>query len=72
MAVQHIRTSDASGEQIPRNTGARIRVVFNDPHRTDMRADLTDEEVERLLPWAVPVERRPERGRSATRHAERM
>lgn len=63
MAVETIRKSDASGDEIPAGTGARIRVVWNDPDRNDLRADLTDEEVERLLPWAKPVQPRPDRRR---------
>lgn len=63
MAVETIRKSDASGEEIPPGTGARVRVIFNDPKRVDLRADLTDEEVEQLLPWARQVVTRP-RGRS--------
>lgn len=62
MAVETIRKSDASGDEIPEGTGARIRVLFNDPKRVDLRADLTDDEVARLMPWAKPVQPRP-RGR---------
>lgn len=36
MAVKNTRISDASGEEIPKGTGARIRVVYNDPNRTDL------------------------------------
>lgn len=61
MAVETIRRSDASGEDIPEGTGARIRVVWNDPEKNDLRADLTDAEVEELLPWAKPVQPRPDR-----------
>lgn len=61
MAVETIRKSDASGDEIPEGTGARIRVVWHDPERVDLRADLTDEEVERLLPWAKPVQPRLDR-----------
>jgi hypothetical protein len=40
-----------------------VRVIFNDPDRVDLRADLTDEEVERLAKTfkAEEVEPRPER-----------
>lgn len=41
--------SDKSGKEIPRGTGARVRILFNDENRVDMRADLTDEEVEKLV-----------------------
>jgi hypothetical protein len=61
MALETVRRSDASGAEIPRGTGARIRVMFNDKKHTDLRADLTDEEVKELLSFAVPVETRPSR-----------
>lgn len=63
MALIQLRRSDASGTEIPRGTGARIKIIFNDPEKDDMRADLTDEEVAELLPFAQPVETRPERRR---------
>ena len=65
MAVQTVRLSDVSGADIPEGTGARVRVIFHDD-RADLRADLTDEEVVQLMPWAKPVKVRPERrsGRS--------
>ena len=44
MAIETVRKSDASGKAIPDGTGARVRVMFNDPKRPDMRADLTDDE----------------------------
>lgn len=49
MALEQIRRSDKSGEQIPARTGARVRVVFYDGERVDMRADLTDAEVAELI-----------------------
>lgn len=61
MAVETVRRSDVSGKVIPEGTGARIRVIFNDPHRVDLRADITDEEVSELLPWAREVVTRPTR-----------
>jgi hypothetical protein len=61
MALVQTRKSDASGKEIPRGTGARIRIMFNDPEKDDMRADLTDAEVAEILPFAQPVEARPER-----------
>lgn len=54
MALETIRRSDRSGDEIPTGTGARVRVIFNDD-RPDLRADLTDEEVAELLSFATPV-----------------
>lgn len=42
-------TSDKSGDEIPAGTGGRVRVLFNDQDKVDMRADLTDAEVEKLV-----------------------
>lgn len=61
MPIVRIRVSSASGDEIPEGSGARIRVMWNDQSRADMRADLTDEEVAKLLPWVEPVVERPER-----------
>jgi hypothetical protein len=61
MALVQVRKSDKSGSEIPESTGARIRVIFNDGSKTDLRADLTDEEVKKILPFAKPVEERPAR-----------
>jgi hypothetical protein len=61
MAVVQVRKSDFSGKEIPVGTGARVRVIFNDERKTDLRADLTDDEVKELLAWAQPVQERPER-----------
>jgi hypothetical protein len=61
MALVTVRKSDASGKAIPAGTGARVRVMFNDKKRPDMRADLTDDEVKKLLPFVVPVAIRPTR-----------
>ena len=61
MAIVQLRRSDVSGVEIPDGTGARVRVMFNDPERDDMRADLTDEEVAELLPFVKPVQTRPTR-----------
>ena len=41
--------SDKSGKEIPRGTGGRVRLLFNDQDKVDMRADLTDEEIEKLV-----------------------
>ena len=61
MVVQY--TSDKSGEAIPRGTGARIRIMFYDDDRVDMRADLTDAEVDKLVKdyKLKQVETRPQR-----------
>ena len=64
MAVVQVRKSDISGEVIPDGSGARVRVIFADD-RTDLRADLTEEEVAQLLPFAIEVHERPTRRTSA-------
>lgn len=61
MAVETVRVSDVSGKQFPASTGARIRVLWNDRTKVDLRADLTDAEVAKLLPFAKPVAQRPDR-----------
>ncbi len=55
MARESLTRSDVSGDVIPEGTGARVRVMFNDPSRADRRADLTDAEVEKLLSFTVEV-----------------
>ena len=62
MALVQARKSDKSGLMIPEGTGARVRIEFNDG-RVARRADLTDEEVQKLLPFAKEVETRPNRRR---------
>lgn len=42
-------TSDKSGDQIPAGTGGRVRILFNDGSKIDMRADLTDKELKSLI-----------------------
>lgn len=42
-------TSDKSGKEISAGTGGRVRILFNDQDRVDMRADLTDEELKKLI-----------------------
>jgi len=64
MGLQTVRFSDKSKEQIPPGTGARVRVMFYDESKPDRRADLTDEEVDRLLPFTEEVEQRPRGQRS--------
>ncbi len=63
MARETVLRSDKSGEQIEVNTGARIRIMFYDPERPDMRADLTDAEVAKLAREykLKEVETRPQR-----------
>jgi hypothetical protein len=48
MPIKTIRVSNLSGDVIPDGTGARIRIMWNDPERVDMRADLTDAEAEEI------------------------
>jgi hypothetical protein len=61
MALATVRKSDKSGELIPEGTGARVRIMFYDESRADRRADLTDEEIEKILGFAQEVVTRPER-----------
>ncbi len=63
MARGTVLWSDKSGEQISPNTGARVRIMFYDEDRVDMRADLTDAEVEKLVRdyKFKDVESRPQR-----------
>lgn len=63
MPVKRLLVSSLSGEPIPDGSGARVRIMFNDPERVDMRADLTDKEVEKVARQikAEDVEPRPER-----------
>lgn len=63
MPVKRLLVSSVSGDPIPDGTGARVRIMFNDPERVDMRADLTDAEVEKFAKsmHAEDVEPRPER-----------
>lgn len=64
MALVQARQSDLSGDVMPPGSGARVRIEFYDGKRTARRCDLTDAEVEKLLPFAREVEVRPERRRS--------
>ena len=61
-------TSDKSGKEIPAGTGGRVRILFNDKDRVDMRADLTDAEIEKLVAEykLKPVEPRTERRKRLT------
>lgn len=47
--TQVVYVSDKSGDSIAPGTGARVRVMFHDEDRVDMRADLTDAEVDKLV-----------------------
>jgi hypothetical protein len=42
-------TSDKSGDEIPAGTGGRVRILFYEDGKVDMRADLTDAEIARLV-----------------------
>lgn len=62
MARGTVLWSDKSGEQITPGTGGRVRVTFYDD-RVDLRADLTDAEIEQLVKTfkLKEVEPRPNR-----------
>lgn len=63
MPVQTVRLSSLSGDLIPPGTGARVRIMFWDEGREDMRLDLTDAEVTDLAKRykAEEVKPRPDR-----------
>jgi hypothetical protein len=63
MPVKTVQFSNVTGELIPEGTGARVRVVFGDPDKGDMRIDLADAEVNELVERynAEPVKARPYR-----------
>ena len=63
MPVRTVRISSLSGEQIPDGTGARVRIMWADPQRLDMRMDLSDEEAAKLAKAykADEVDPRPDR-----------
>lgn len=63
MALVTLRKSDASGTEIPEGTGARVRIEWYDADRVAYRADLTDEEADKLISnfGLTEVETRPER-----------
>jgi hypothetical protein len=63
MPVRTIRISSLSGDVIPDGTGARVRIMWNDPKRLDMRMDLSDEETTALAKKyrADEVDPRPDR-----------
>jgi len=65
MPVQRVLISSKSGDVIPDGTGARIRIMWNDESRVDMRADLTDAEADEVVAQyrATDVEPRPDRRR---------
>lgn len=49
MAIASQRISDVSGKPIPEGTGGRVRVIYADGKRTDLRADLTEDEIKKLV-----------------------
>lgn len=63
MPVVQMVLSNLSGEPIPKGTGARVRIMWGEPDRPDMRIDLTQAEAEKLAKAykAEEVEIRPER-----------
>lgn len=63
MPVKRMLVSSLSGDPIPDGTGARVRIMFNGPDLVDMRADLTDAEVQKVVRQikAEEIEPRPAR-----------
>lgn len=63
MALVQVRRSDKSGDELPAQAGARVRIEFYDGKRTARRADLTDAEADALIEeyGLKEVETRPER-----------
>jgi hypothetical protein len=61
MPLQKVLVSNLSGEVIAGDTGARVRIMWRDPERPDMRIDLTTAETEKLAKQfkAEQVEIRP-------------
>lgn len=68
MAVETVRISDKSREMIEAGTGARVRILFGDRSRPDMRADLTDAEAAELIA-AYGLKEAEVRNRRAPRRA---
>lgn len=67
MPVEKVRRSSLSNEVIPDGTGARLRLMFNDPSRVDMKADLTDAEAEDLAMKCGAASVNPRPGRRTAR-----
>jgi hypothetical protein len=44
-------TSSLSGDAIPEGTGAVIRIQWSEPNRQNVRADLTNEETQKLVEY---------------------
>jgi hypothetical protein len=63
MPIQKSLVSSLSNKEIPEGTGARVRIMFTDGTKVDMRADLTDAEAMKLAKEikAERVNPRPER-----------
>lgn len=63
MPVKTVRISNLSGDVIPDGTGARVRVMWADGQRLDLRMDLTDQEATKLAKEykADEVDPRPDR-----------
>jgi hypothetical protein len=63
MPVKTFRISSLSGDVIPDGTGARVRIMWSDQSRLDMRMDLSDEEAAELAKRynADEVDPRPDR-----------
>lgn len=66
-SIHVTHTSDKSGEVIPRGSGARVRILFNDEAKIDMRADLTDAEAEQLIRDYKLTQVAPRPGRAGER-----
>lgn len=62
MTQETVVRSDLSGKIIPPGKACRVRVMYSDD-RVDRRCDLSDDEVAKLLPFAVEVEPRAPRKR---------
>lgn len=61
MALKMTRYSDLSGEPIPEGQGVRIRIEFLDGKTVARAADMTLEELDKVLPFAHNVQERPAR-----------
>jgi hypothetical protein len=48
MARRTVLVSDISGEEIPKGTGASVRIAYRDGRKGVRKLDVTDEEAQRL------------------------